>query len=53
MIRSWGEKRSEPRLKNHVELVELLGIADVKKGTPASVPVNFSFKVDEVTIINL
>lgn len=23
----------EPKLKNHVELVELLGIADLKKGT--------------------
>lgn len=32
MIRSWGEKRMEPKLKNHVELVELLGIADLKKG---------------------
>nr|DAD33614.1 TPA_asm: hypothetical protein HUJ06_012465 [Nelumbo nucifera] len=33
VIRSWGEKREEPKLKNHVELVELLGIADMKKGT--------------------
>ncbi|KAL3651432.1 hypothetical protein CASFOL_004434 [Castilleja foliolosa] len=32
IIRSWGEKRTEPKLKNHVELVELLGIADLKKG---------------------
>lgn len=32
MIRSWGEKRVEPKLKNHVELVELLEIADLKKG---------------------
>ncbi|KAI5326464.1 PREDICTED: serine--tRNA ligase [Prunus dulcis] len=32
VIRSWGEKRMEPKLKNHVELVELLGIADLKKG---------------------
>ncbi|KAL6531537.1 hypothetical protein OROMI_027900 [Orobanche minor] len=31
IIRSWGEKRTEPKLKNHVELVELLGIADLKK----------------------
>ncbi|KAF2310175.1 hypothetical protein GH714_007068 [Hevea brasiliensis] len=31
VIRVWGEKRSEPKLKNHVELVELLGIADTKK----------------------
>ncbi|XP_068340807.1 serine--tRNA ligase-like [Pyrus communis] len=32
VIRSWGDKRVEPKLKNHVELVELLGIADLKKG---------------------
>ncbi|KAK6156261.1 hypothetical protein DH2020_010509 [Rehmannia glutinosa] len=32
IVRSWGEKRTEPKLKNHVELVELLGIADLKKG---------------------
>lgn len=32
VARCWGEKRSEPKLKNHVELVELLGIADLKKG---------------------
>lgn len=32
MIRTWGEKRVEPKLKNHVDLVELLGIADIKKG---------------------
>ncbi|XP_059648537.1 serine--tRNA ligase [Cornus florida] len=32
IVRSWGDKRSEPKLKNHVELVELLGIADIKKG---------------------
>nr|GEY01764.1 serine--tRNA ligase [Tanacetum cinerariifolium] len=32
VVRTWGEKRVEPKLKNHVELVELLGIADLKKG---------------------
>ena len=32
VIRSWGEKRMEPKLKNHVELVKLLGIADLEKG---------------------
>ncbi|XP_048432847.1 serine--tRNA ligase [Pyrus x bretschneideri] len=32
VVRSWGDKRVEPKLKNHVELVELLGIADLKKG---------------------
>ncbi|PNX80670.1 seryl-tRNA ligase, partial [Trifolium pratense] len=32
VIRTWGEKRVEPKLKNHVDLVDLLGIADLKKG---------------------
>lgn len=32
MIRAWGEKRVEKKLRNHVDLVELLGIADLKKG---------------------
>ncbi|KAL2330593.1 hypothetical protein Fmac_018174 [Flemingia macrophylla] len=32
VVRSWGEKRVEPKLKNHVDLVELLEIADTNKG---------------------
>ncbi|KAL6521841.1 hypothetical protein OROGR_018410 [Orobanche gracilis] len=32
VVRAWGEKRTEPNLKNHVELVELLDIVDLKKG---------------------
>ncbi|KAI3897281.1 hypothetical protein MKX03_036631 [Papaver bracteatum] len=32
VVRTRGEKRTERKLKNHVELVELLGIADLKKG---------------------
>ncbi|PWA71500.1 Seryl-tRNA synthetase [Artemisia annua] len=32
VVRTWGEKRVEPKLKNHVDLVELLEIADLKKG---------------------
>ncbi|KAJ8529482.1 hypothetical protein K7X08_036317 [Anisodus acutangulus] len=32
IIRSWGEKRTEKGLKNHVDLVEALGIADITKG---------------------
>ncbi|KAM7273673.1 hypothetical protein ACFE04_028337 [Oxalis oulophora] len=32
VVRTVGERRMEPKLKNHVELVELLGIADLKKG---------------------
>lgn len=32
VIRSWGERRVDGKLRNHVELVELLGITDLKKG---------------------
>lgn len=32
IVRNWGERRVEDNLKNHVELVELLGIADLVKG---------------------
>ncbi|XP_077212714.1 serine--tRNA ligase-like isoform X2 [Tasmannia lanceolata] len=32
VIRFWGEKRMEPKLRNHVELVQRLGIADLVKG---------------------
>ncbi|KAM4116072.1 hypothetical protein ACJW30_02G023100 [Castanea mollissima] len=31
VIRCWGEKRMEPNLRNHVELMELTGIADTRK----------------------
>ncbi|EXB54736.1 Serine--tRNA ligase [Morus notabilis] len=31
VIRSWGEKRLEPELKNHVDRVRLLGIVDTKR----------------------
>ncbi|XP_050237998.1 serine--tRNA ligase-like [Mercurialis annua] len=36
VTRNWGEKRMEPNLKNHVELVELLGVAETKRGTHES-----------------
>ncbi|KAL6559321.1 hypothetical protein OROGR_004438 [Orobanche gracilis] len=33
LVRSWGDdKLTGPKLKDHVELVKLLGIADIKKG---------------------
>ncbi|KAH0754180.1 hypothetical protein KY290_024450 [Solanum tuberosum] len=32
IVRSWGEKRTEKSLKNHVDLVKDLGIADIAKG---------------------
>ncbi|GER48604.1 serine--tRNA ligase [Striga asiatica] len=50
IIRSWGEKRSEPKLKNHVELVELLGIADLKKGANVAGGRGFYLKGDGVRL---
>ena len=43
VIRFWGEKRMEPNLRNHVELVELTGIADTRKGTWYELEVSDSF----------
>ncbi|KAL2229817.1 UNVERIFIED_CONTAM: Serine--tRNA ligase [Sesamum indicum] len=50
IIRSWGEKRTEPKLKNHVELVELLGIADLKKGANVAGGRGFYLKGDGVRL---
>ncbi|PON80144.1 Serine-tRNA ligase, type [Parasponia andersonii] len=32
VLRSWGKKRMEPKLRNHVELIKLTGIADTEIG---------------------
>lgn len=32
VVRTWGECRTEGKLRNHVDLVEMLGIADLKNG---------------------
>jgi seryl-tRNA synthetase len=32
-VKKWGEERHEEKLYNHVDLIEMLGIADVDKGT--------------------
>lgn len=50
VIRSWGEKRTEPKLKNHVELVELLGIADTKKGSDVAGGRGYYLKGDGVRL---
>ncbi|EYU19825.1 hypothetical protein ABFS82_06G084100 [Erythranthe guttata] len=50
VIRSWGEKRTEPNLKNHVDLVELLGIADIKKGANVAGGRGFYLKGDGVRL---
>ncbi|WCJ40032.1 Serine--tRNA ligase cytoplasmic [Euphorbia peplus] len=48
IVRTWGEKRSETKLKNHVDLVELLGIADIKKGANVAGGRGFYLKGDGV-----
>ncbi|XP_050238586.1 serine--tRNA ligase-like [Mercurialis annua] len=50
VIREWGEKRMEPKLKNHVELVELLGIADTKKGANVAGGRGYYLKGDGVRL---
>ncbi|KAK3200281.1 hypothetical protein Dsin_023696 [Dipteronia sinensis] len=50
VISTWGEKRVEPKLKNHVELVELLGIADLKKGADVAGGRGFFLKGDGVRL---
>ncbi|KAL3538080.1 hypothetical protein ACH5RR_001446 [Cinchona calisaya] len=50
VIRTWGEKRIEPKLKNHVELVELLGIADMEKGASVAGGRGFYLKEDGVLL---
>ncbi|KAE9462670.1 hypothetical protein C3L33_05426, partial [Rhododendron williamsianum] len=50
IIRAWGQKRVEPKLKNHVELVELLGIADTKKGANVAGGRGFYLKGDGVRL---
>ncbi|XP_057519210.1 serine--tRNA ligase-like [Amaranthus tricolor] len=50
VIRTWGERRVEPKLKNHVELVELLGIVDSKKGSNVAGGRGFYLKGDGVLL---
>ncbi|CAI9769506.1 unnamed protein product [Fraxinus pennsylvanica] len=50
IVHSWGEKRTGSKLKNHVELVELLGIADTKKGTNVAGGRGFYLKGDGVRL---
>ncbi|XP_047960435.1 serine--tRNA ligase [Salvia hispanica] len=50
VIRTWGEKRMEPKLKDHVELVERLGIADLKKGANVAGGRGYYLKGDGVRL---
>ncbi|XP_058760569.1 serine--tRNA ligase-like [Vicia villosa] len=50
VVRTWGDKRVEPKLKNHVDLVELLEIADFKKGAEVAGGRGFYLKGDGVRL---
>ncbi|CAN1219344.1 Serine--tRNA ligase, cytoplasmic [Linum perenne] len=50
MIRNWGEKRTGMKFKSHVDLVELLGIADLKKGADIAGSRGYYLKGDGVLL---
>ncbi|KAF5191081.1 Serine--trna ligase [Thalictrum thalictroides] len=50
VVRTWGEKRMEPQLLNHVDLVERLGIADLIKGTNVAGGRGYYLKGDGVLL---
>ncbi|KAL9670135.1 hypothetical protein QQ045_007686 [Rhodiola kirilowii] len=50
VVRTWGKKRAEEGLKNHVELVDLLGIADLIKGANVAGGRGFYLKGDGVRL---
>ncbi|KAH9616026.1 hypothetical protein KSS87_014844 [Heliosperma pusillum] len=50
VIRKWGDQRIEPNLKSHVDLVELLGIVDMKRGTNVAGGRGFYLKGDGVLL---
>ncbi|XP_010546677.1 PREDICTED: serine--tRNA ligase, cytoplasmic-like isoform X2 [Tarenaya hassleriana] len=50
VVRHWGVATSGQKLKNHVELVELLGIADSKKGCEVAGGRGFYLKGDGVRL---
>uniref|UniRef100_A0A7N0VCI3 serine--tRNA ligase n=1 Tax=Kalanchoe fedtschenkoi TaxID=63787 RepID=A0A7N0VCI3_KALFE len=50
VVRRWGEKREEEGLKNHVELVDLLDIADLVKGANVAGGRGFYLKGDGVRL---
>ncbi|PHT41014.1 Serine--tRNA ligase, cytoplasmic [Capsicum baccatum] len=50
IVRSWGERRTEKGLKNHVDLVEALGIADTTKGANVAGGRGYYLKGDGVRL---
>ncbi|XP_074579529.1 serine--tRNA ligase [Curcuma longa] len=52
VIRTWGERRMETKLRNHVELVKRLDIADLDKGADVAGGRGFYLKGDGV-LLNL
>eukprot|EP01018_Ginkgo_biloba_P027167 Gb_22553 [translate_table: standard] len=50
VVRTWGEKREDSKFKNHVELVQLLGIADLEKGADIAGGRGYYLKGDGVLL---
>ncbi|CAH1433547.1 unnamed protein product [Lactuca virosa] len=50
IVRSWGKKRDEAKLRNHVDLVDLLGIADLKRGANVAGGRGYYLKGDGVRL---
>eukprot|EP00246_Nothoceros_aenigmaticus_P018257 TRINITY_DN9480_c0_g2_i1.p1 TRINITY_DN9480_c0_g2~~TRINITY_DN9480_c0_g2_i1.p1 ORF type:complete len:444 (+),score=99.70 TRINITY_DN9480_c0_g2_i1:122-1453(+) len=50
VVTTWGTKREEKNLKNHVDLVEDLGIADLKKGSDVAGGRGYYLKGDGVLL---
>ncbi|KAI3694242.1 hypothetical protein L1987_77204 [Smallanthus sonchifolius] len=50
IVRSWGEKRDEAKWRNHVELVDLLGIAELKRGANVAGGRGYYLKGDGVLL---
>ncbi|XP_020245694.1 serine--tRNA ligase [Asparagus officinalis] len=52
VVRTWGERRLEGKLRNHVDLVDMLGIADLKNGATVAGGRGFYLK-DEGVLLNI
>ncbi|KAH0465081.1 hypothetical protein IEQ34_005184 [Dendrobium chrysotoxum] len=50
VVRTWGERRMEGKLRSHVDLVEKLGIADLKKGATVAGGRGYYLKGDGVLL---
>ncbi|KAL6603480.1 hypothetical protein ACP70R_043841 [Stipagrostis hirtigluma subsp. patula] len=50
VVRTWGERRSEDNLKNHVDLCRMLGIVDLEKGADVAGGRGYYLKDDGVML---